>query len=82
MEKSIYTSEHVVLTRLLRQCREERGYTQTELGELLGQSQSFVSKFERGDRRLDFVQLREVCRVLGVTLVDFAKRFERELKKG
>lgn len=80
MEKSIYTREYAAVTRLLAQARETAGVTQVELAEKLGQSQSFVSKFERGDRRLDVVQLRTVCQVLGITLPEFVERLERELR--
>lgn len=52
MEKSIYTREYVVLLRLLREARERAGVSQVELAARLGQSQSFVSKLETGDRRI------------------------------
>lgn len=81
MEKSIYTREYAAMTRLLCEARENAGITQVELAEKLGQSQSFVSKFERGERRLDLIQLRTVCAVLGVTLPEFVNRLERALKK-
>ena len=61
MAKSIYTREYTAVTRLLRETREAAGLTQVELAEKLGQSQSFVSKYERGERRLDIIQLRTVC---------------------
>lgn len=80
MEKSIYTREYAALTRLLGEAREDAGITQVELAEKLGQSQSFVSKFERGERRLDLIQLRTVCQTLGLTLPEFVERLERELR--
>ncbi len=82
MDKSIYTREYETLIRLLREAREEANLTQVDLAEQLGQSQSFVSKCERGERRLDLIQLRTICRVLGISLVDFLKRLERELGTG
>jgi transcriptional regulator with XRE-family HTH domain len=80
MEKSIYTVEYEVLLRLLKETREEAGITQIELARKLDQTQSFVSKIERGDRRLDIVQLRTLCQVYGLTLPEFVERFERKLK--
>lgn len=80
MEKSIYTREYTALTRLLCEARETAGVTQVELADKLGQSQSFVSKYERGERRLDVIQLRTVCQALGLTLPDFAERLERSLR--
>ena len=80
MAKSIYTQEYTTVTRLLRETRENAGLTQVELAEQLGQSQSFVSKYERGERRLDIIQLRTVCLTLGVKLADFVERLERALR--
>ncbi len=82
MDKSIYTREYETLVRLLREAREAADLTQVDLAEKLGQSQSFVSKCERGERRLDLIQLRTICHVLGISLVDFVKGLERELGGG
>ena len=68
MEKSIYRDENLVLLRLLRQCRIESGMTQGQFAEALGRPQSFASDIERGLRRLDLIQLRDICRVLGLGL--------------
>ena len=64
MEKSVFTHEYRVLLRLFRETREAANLTQVQLAEKLGQSQSFVSKCERGERRLDMVQLRTICKLL------------------
>ena len=80
MAKSIYTHEYRTVTRLLREARESAGITQVELADKLGQSQSFVSKYERGERRLDIIQLRTVCQTLGMKLADFVERLERSLR--
>jgi transcriptional regulator with XRE-family HTH domain len=79
MEKTIYTAEYAQLLRLLRETREQANVTQTELAERLGRSQSFVTKFERGDRRLDAIQLRTICQALGTDLVSFVAELERRL---
>jgi transcriptional regulator with XRE-family HTH domain len=79
MDKSIHTDEYAVLVELLKESREAAELTQEELAKKLKQSQSFVSKMETGDRRLDLVQLRTVCAALGVTLADFVAQFEGRL---
>jgi transcriptional regulator with XRE-family HTH domain len=79
MGKSIFTREHRVFTELLRETREEAGITQIELAERLGQTQSYISKVERGDRRLDVVQLLHFCRALGTTLPALMTAFEERL---
>lgn len=82
MEKSIHTREYAVLLRLLKQAREAAGLTQVQVARRLKQSQSFVTKMERGDRRIDVVQLRTICRLYGSTLTEFVARLEVELASG
>lgn len=52
---------------------------QTDLAERIGEPQSFVSKIETGERRLDIPELREICRALGPSLAEFARRLEKRL---
>lgn len=68
MEKSIYTAEHVVLVGLLRELRKEVGLTQVEVATRLERPQSFVAKYESGQRRLDLVELRAVAQALDTDL--------------
>jgi transcriptional regulator with XRE-family HTH domain len=81
MDKTIYSREYAVVLRLLRAAREKAGITQVKLAEKLGLTQSFVSKIERGDRRLDIVQLRTVCQVFGLSLLEFVKQLEAQLNQ-
>ena len=76
MEKSTFTREYHFLRKLLRKYRVEAGLTQVQLAEKIGETQSFVSKCERGERRLDVVQLRAFCRAIGVDLKAFIVAFE------
>ena len=66
------------LKQLLREVRTEKGLTQVELAERLNEPQSFVSKYESGERRLDVLELREVCAALKISLTEFVGRLERE----
>jgi transcriptional regulator with XRE-family HTH domain len=79
MEKSIYTREYAAFLRLLKKAREGAGLTQVDLAAALERSQSFVSKVERGETRLDIIQLRTVLASLAVSLPEFARRLEREI---
>ena len=81
MEKSIHTREYTAFLHLLRRTREEAGLTQVGLAEALDSTQSFVSKVERGETRLDLIQLRTVLTAIGVSLPDFSSRLEKELRK-
>lgn len=77
MEKSIYSKEYQRLLEMLRSLREQAGLTQEELGKKIGQTQSFVSKVERGERRLDFVELKHVVEVMGFSIGDFTHKYEK-----
>jgi len=81
MEKSIYSKDYGLFLRLLREARENAGVTQEQLGQRLHQTQSFISKCERGERRLDVVETRAICKALGISLADLVKDFERALKR-
>jgi transcriptional regulator with XRE-family HTH domain len=58
--------------------RKSAGVTQAELSQRLGRPQSFVSKFERGERRLDVVEFGEVARALDVDPAKWLASFYRE----
>lgn len=60
------------------QVRKGSGLTQADLAERLGRPQSFVSKYERGERRLDLIEFCDVCRALRVDPVEFLRQFCRE----
>ena len=61
---------------LLREFRLKAGLRQQDVAERLGEPQSYVSKFESGERRLDIGELADVCDVLGITLSEFVGLFE------
>ncbi len=67
-------SEH--LRQLLQEIRRELGVTQVELAERLDVPQSFVSKYETGERQLEFVTVEAVCRALGLGFGEFVGRWE------
>lgn len=81
MQKSTFTHEYLVMRRLLRKYRTEANLTQTEFARLVGETQSYISKVERGERRLDLVQLQFFCRALGLSLKDFVDSFEKRVGK-
>jgi transcriptional regulator with XRE-family HTH domain len=58
MKKSIYTKEYEYLVSQLKKARLEAGLTQVKVSKLLKKSQSHISKVEKGQIRLDVIQLR------------------------
>lgn len=80
MTKAIYRPEYESFLQLLKHLRIESGLTQAQCSAALGRPQSFMSDVERGIRRLDIVQLRDLCAVLGTSLPDFAELYELDLR--
>ena len=80
MGKNQYSIAQKQLQKLLRQIRKEVGLRQADLAKRLGQPQSFVSKYESGERRLDVIELHQICTTLGIPLIEFIKRFEELIK--
>jgi transcriptional regulator with XRE-family HTH domain len=58
----------------------EAGLRQIVVAKALGKPQAFVSFYESGVRRLDLLELRQICCVLGISLIDLVRRFERSLR--
>jgi transcriptional regulator with XRE-family HTH domain len=81
MPKFANTLEKQKLQDLLRRVRQEAGLNQEELAKLLGKPQSFVSKYEMGERRIDILELRLICHVLSIDITDFIHKFESELNE-
>lgn len=80
MDKSLYSKHQTELQRFLRELRVAAGLRQQDVADLIQEPQSFVSKYESGERRLDVLELREVCRALGLSLAQFVLRFEKRLR--
>lgn len=77
MQKTLTSQQNKLFLRLLRKARHNAGVTQTELAKRISTTQSFVSKCERGERRLDAVELRVWCKALGVSFQAFVRAFDR-----
>lgn len=66
MTKSAFSRKHEHFRKMLVEARQSAGLTQVTLAKKLGRPQSFVSKFERGERRLDVIEFLEVARALSL----------------
>ena len=73
--KSVFSAEYNLFRELLRDLRVRKGVTQAQLSAALGMAQSFVSKYEMGERRLDFIEVGHICAELGIGLEAFAKSY-------
>lgn len=68
MKKRIYLAQRDRLVSLLREMRIEAGVTQTDLAAHIEKDQAYVSRYESGQRRLDVLEVREICQAIGITL--------------
>ncbi len=75
MRKSVHTRAYTVLRELLVAARHAAGLTQQQLAKKIGRPQSFVAKYEGGERRIDLVEFLEISVILGVD----AKRIIRNV---
>ncbi|RKY22355.1 MAG: hypothetical protein DRP62_07460 [Planctomycetota bacterium] len=73
MHKSIYSEEHKYLIARLREARRKVHLTQKQVARLLGVTQSFVSKIESGQYRVDVVQLSQLAKLYKKNLRFFIK---------
>lgn len=68
MKKVIYSKEHKYLVERLKQARQEAGLDQKEVAKILKTTQSYVSKVEAGQRRIDVIQLKEFAKIYKKTI--------------
>jgi transcriptional regulator with XRE-family HTH domain len=64
---------------MLTELRRKKGVTQAALAGLLGMPQSYVSKYELGERRVDLIEAFEICRVLDADPVAFVRKLIRTI---
>lgn len=81
MQKSLHSRHYKLFLVELRDARTRLGVTQEELAARLDATQSFVSKCERGERRLDVVELQLWCKALGIRMSDFVRRLDGRLDR-
>lgn len=74
MTQSVFTPTYARFRELLVEARQSGGLTQALLAERLNRPQSYVSKFERGERRLDVVEFLEVAQALRIDPFHLLKR--------
>ena len=76
MTKSVFSEKYDRFRLLLVEARKSSGLTQVQLADKLFKPQSFVSKYERGERRLDVVEFFDVAAALGIDAFEFLRKLE------
>ena len=79
--RSQFSPASVRLRQWLVAARNARGLTQLQLADTLGRPQSFVSKYERGERRLDFVEVLDIADALGADLADLVAEIHHTARR-
>lgn len=79
MASSLHSNRYQIFRELLVKAREEAHLTQVQVAELLGKPQSFVSKYERGERRLDFCEFLELAAHLNFDAGKFVAEYQQKL---
>jgi transcriptional regulator with XRE-family HTH domain len=76
MTDSVHTGRYQRLCWLLVEARKSKGLSQESLAQILGRVQTFVSKYERGERRLDLVEFLDVAAALGLDVRKVLRELE------
>jgi ribosome-binding protein aMBF1 (putative translation factor) len=68
MKKTIYSKEYKLITEQLKKARKQAGLDQIDIAKRLGKTQSYISKIEAGQLRLDLIQLKELAKLYNKTI--------------
>lgn len=71
MSNRLWDKQQLAFRETLKDIRQQAGLTQQELARRLDKPQSYISKYENGERRLDYLELREICSQLGYSVEEF-----------
>lgn len=77
--KSVFTKEYGQFLVLLIKARKDAGLSQQALANCLRRPQSFVSKYERGERRLDVIEFIKIAQALDLSATDIISKLEQKL---
>ncbi len=74
---STHSQDYILFRDLLAQARQKQGKVQEEVASYLGKPQSFVSKYESGERRLDVIEFLEIARALEIDPLSIIAELEK-----
>lgn len=73
MSSSLYSKEHKIIVEKLIRARHEAGLDQVEVAKKLGRSQSYLSKIESGQRKIEVIQLQKFAKIYKKNIDYFLK---------
>lgn len=77
MTSSVFTKKYGIFKELLIEYRKSANFTQQHLAELINKPQSYISKYETGERRLDLVEFLDIAEALQFDKYQFIKELEK-----
>lgn len=80
-KRNPYDKQRLAFINLLSQMRKDERITQVTLAEKLNKPQSFISKYENGERILDIVEIYQVCSAMDISFIKLMKEFNDKIKK-
>lgn len=81
MPNPLHDPRYAILRQTLVRLREAAGMTQVEVGQRLGKPQSYVSKYELGERRLDVVECIRIAEAMGIAPGNLLQRIVRDIDR-
>ena len=81
MPNPIHQSNYKLFREMLTSIRLEKGLLQSDVADRVRKPQSFISKYERGERRLDFAEFVQIAEALDIDAADFLREYKARLKK-
>lgn len=81
MKKSLNSQEQKILLEMLYQLRVASSLRQSDLADSLKVPQSFISKIESGERRIDLIELRAILKCFNTNIIVFVTEFEKRLNE-
>lgn len=73
MDKTIHHDEYKIFIKRLKKARTEAGLTQVEVAKKLNSTQAYISKVEKGQLRVDVLELKKLARIYGKSTSYFLK---------
>ena len=70
-----------ILREILKQLRIDANLKQFDIALILNKPQSFVSKYESGEKTLNFIEVQDICTALKIKLSDFIYKYEGKINE-
>lgn len=80
MPKSVFTKRYKIFRDELEKARLAAGLSQEQLAKRVGWDQTYVSKIERGVRRVDVIELIAICDAIGIDAAAFVRGLQRKIR--